>query len=116
MTHRGHYEDYEEQMAVGNYHSGPFSVLLSFGIPGVLAVLFFWGAGVRMLRDNLTRGSPELRLINITLLSCFVGRIIFFLLVTGDLSSDLPVFCGLLGLSAALNKSEHTSFDPHPAT
>ncbi len=106
VTNGGHFEDYEESMAVGNYHSGPFSVLLSFGIPGVLAVLFFWGAGIKMLRENLTRGSPEMRSINITLLSCFVGRVIYFLLVFGDLSGDLPVLCGLLGVSVALNKSE----------
>lgn len=108
-THRGHFEDYEEAMVVGNYHSGPLSVLLSFGISGVLAVLFFWGAGIRMLRENLTRGSPELRSINIALLSFFVAHIVFFLFVFGELSTDLPLFCGLLGLSAALNKSSQVT-------
>ena len=103
-THRGHFDDYEEVIAVGNYHSGPFSVLLSFGIMGVTAVLWFWRAGLRMLCSNITRGNPELRLINITLFSCFAARVVFFLFIYGELSTDLPIFCGLLGISAILNK------------
>ena len=105
MTGQGTFEHYEESMVVGDYHSGPFSVLLSFGIPGVFTVLFFWGTGIKMLRENLTRGSPQLRSINIALLSIFVARIVFFLFVFGDLPSDLPTLCGVLGLSAALNKT-----------
>lgn len=105
-THRGHFEDYEEQMAVGNYHSGPFSVLLSFGVVGVLAVIWFWCAALRMLYNNMTRGSPHLKTLNIALLSLFAARVVFFLLVFGDLSTDLPTWCGILGLSAAFNKAD----------
>ena len=108
VTRRGYFDDYEEVIAVGNYHSGPFSVLLSFGIPGVLAVLWFWRSGLRMLHGNMTRGSPELRMINITLFSCFAARVVFFLFVFGELSTDLPIFCSLLGLGNVLNKPDQS--------
>jgi hypothetical protein len=103
-TGGGVFEDYDEQMIVGNYHSGPFSVLLSFGIPGVLAILAFWVVCIRLLLHNLSRGSPELIQINTTLLAYFVARVIFFLFFYGDISADLPIFCGLVGMSIALNK------------
>jgi len=114
MTGGGHFEDFEEQMMVGNYHSGPFSVLLSFGIFGVLLVVGFWIASIRLLWQYYARGRPELRLINTLLLSCFLARVVFFLFLFGDMAADLPLFCGLVGLGVALNRAPACDEEPEP--
>ena len=87
----------------GNYHSGPLSVILPFGIWGVLAVVWFFGAGIWLLVMNCRHGTEELRGINRFLLVLFGVRIIFFLFVFGSLHSDMLSFCGWLGLSVSLN-------------
>ena len=58
---------------VQNYHSGPFSVVIPFGIWGVIAVLWFWIACLRALWLNYRYGDPALRTVNIFLLAYFIA-------------------------------------------
>jgi len=87
----------------GDYHNGPLSVVMPFGIYGVVAFAWFLSAGVRVLYRNHRYGDPELQRINSFLLASFIAHIVFFVCVFGALSSDLYRFTGLLGLSVALN-------------
>ncbi len=87
----------------GDYHSGPLSVVIPFGIYGVLALVWFLAAGIWVLRRNFRHGDPALYTINAVLLACFITRVIFFFFVFGALYSDLYNFTGLIGLSIALN-------------
>jgi hypothetical protein len=87
----------------GNYHSGPLTVILIFGIWGVIGLLWFWGAGVWVLYNNYRHGNPALRTVNTFLLAFFVARIPFYLAIYGDFGSDMLIFCGLLGLGVSLN-------------
>jgi hypothetical protein len=61
---------------------------------------------VRMLYWHYNKGDPALRSINRFLLAYFVARIVYFFFIFGDISGDMATFCGLLGLSAALNRPE----------
>ena len=87
----------------GDYHNGPLSVILPFGIWGAIAFVWFLFAAIRVLYANYRYGDPSLRVINTFLLAAFVARVIFFLLIVGALSNDMLAFCGLLGLSVSLN-------------
>jgi hypothetical protein len=88
---------------VGNYHNGPLSVLLPFGIFGSLAFVWFLVAGTRVVYQNYLFGNPAYYHINTFLFASFVVKVIFFFCVFGSLVLDLPGFLGILGLSISLN-------------
>jgi len=87
----------------GNFHNGPLSVLIPFGLYGVIPFVWFLVAGLRMLHRNWKYGSPELYRVNTLLLAAFAARAIVFIGVYGALETDMAIFTGLLGLSVALN-------------
>jgi len=87
----------------GDYHNGPLSLLIPFGIYGLVAFVWLAIAGVLYLYKNHKFSDPELRTINAFLFACFTARVVFFFTVFGAISSDLYVFTGILGLSVALN-------------
>ena len=87
----------------GDYHNGPLSVLLPFGIWGALAFGWFLIAAGRVLYLNCAYGDPELKTINQALFACFLGRTVFFFFLVGGLDTDLPYMIGLIGLGVSLN-------------
>lgn len=100
---RGLAMPYEVAMIAGDYHSGPLSILVSFGLFGTLAFIWFQIAGVRALYHNYRWGNPALQTINTFLLAWFVSRIICYWFLFGAFNSDLMVFGGLVGLGICLN-------------
>jgi len=98
----------------GDYHNGPLSVLIPFGIWGLAAFVWLMVAGARFLYTNFREGAPELRQINAFLLALFLARILFFCFVFGTLHGDLYHFAGILGLSVALNVSGQRSDQAGP--
>ena len=101
---RGYGPASEWAIISGDYHNGPLSVLLPFGIWGALALGWFFLATGRMLYRNCKYGAPELLTINRALFACFVGRVISFLFLVGALHLDLPFFTCLAGLAVSLNR------------
>ncbi|HOF71159.1 MAG TPA: hypothetical protein PLV05_10000 [Verrucomicrobiota bacterium] len=87
----------------GDYHSGPLSVLVPFGIFGTLAFLWFLVAGTRTLYLYYKHGSPVYQTVNTLLLAAFAVRAIFYFVGFGSLHTDMAFFTGLLGLGVALN-------------
>lgn len=87
-----------------DYHNGPLSTIIPFGIWGLLAFCWFIAASLWALWRNYRFGDSELRLINTGLFAIFVERAFMFTFVTGALNSDLVGFIGLIGLSIALNR------------
>jgi hypothetical protein len=87
----------------GDYHNGPLSVILPFGIWGAIAFLWFLIAGVWALHRNRLYGDPALQTVNIFLFTSFLVKIICFIVIFGGLSGDIAAFDGLLGLSVSLN-------------
>ena len=87
----------------GDYHSGPLSVILPFGIWGAIAFLWFLIAGVWALHHNRLYGDPALQTVNTFLLTAFLAKIIYFIFIFGGLSGDIIGFAGYVGLSISLN-------------
>jgi len=100
---------------VGNFHSGPLSLLIPFGLYGTIAFLWFLWAGLRVLHRNWKFGSPALHRLNTLLLAAFAAQAVFFFFVFGSLETDIAGFVGLLGLSTALNGAGAASVPVEPA-
>ena len=90
-------------MMAGDYHNGPLSMIIPFGLAGVFGFLWLIIAGLKALYSNYRYGDPELQRINTFLLASFVAKTIFFMAVFGAFVGDLAEFTGLLGLSVAIN-------------
>ncbi len=86
-----------------DFHSGPLSVIIPFGLFGVIGFLWLIWSGIKMLHRNYLYGDPEYRRINTFLLASFIGKFIFFLFIFGSFEGDMFAFTGILGLSVALN-------------
>ena len=104
LNHDRSVDEFEGSLIAGDYHSGPLSVILPFGIWGVVGVLWFWAAGIKVLYRNFRYGLPALQKINTFLFAYFLTRVVFFLVIFGSLYSDFSLFTGLLGLSVCFNK------------
>ena len=90
-------------MVAGDYHSGPLSVMIPFGIFGAITFVWFLIAAGRALHLNFRYSEPELHKVNALLLSLFLARVVLFFFIFGGLYSDLAHFAGLVGFSVALN-------------
>jgi hypothetical protein len=114
--------------ASGDYHNGPLSLIIQFGIWGVIAFFWFLGASVKVLWANYKYGDPDARHINTFLLAHFIAKIVIFFFVFGGFYSDVMTFTGIIGLSVSLNggvakkpapvarpKVEFNRFRPLPA-
>jgi O-antigen ligase len=100
---QGHVSGYELALFAGDYHSGPLSVLMPFGIYGAVAFLMLFGTGGWVLWRNWRHGRGELVNVNRFLLALYGAKIIFFMTVFGSASSDLAGFLGIIGLGVSLN-------------
>ncbi len=100
---RGLAKGFEGAIVSGDYHSGPLSILIPFGIFGLIAFVWFLAAGLRVLYRNYRYGDPSLTKLNTLLLSYFATHVVFYFVGFGSLHSDLALFTGLIGLSVALN-------------
>ena len=88
----------------GDYHNGWLSVLITFGIWGMIVTVWFLAAGTRVLYCNFRYGDAGLQPANCFLLANFLTRIVLFMTVSGSgLHNDLLPLVGALGLSIALN-------------
>lgn len=86
-----------------DFHNGPLSVLIPFGIWGGIGMIWFFAAAGRVLYLNFCHGEPVLRTVNAALFSVFIAEVVFFLLFFGAIESDMHDFAGLVGLSVCLN-------------
>ena len=87
----------------GDYHSGPLSVIIPFGIWGVFALLWLMIAGGRAMYDNCRYGDPALRSVNCLLFASFLANIFCFFFIFGALENETLAIGGIMGLSIALN-------------
>jgi hypothetical protein len=87
----------------GDYHNGPLSIIIPFGIWGVIGFLWFLVASMRVLWANYKHGDPDLRKINTLLMCYFIAKTFMFMVVFGGFYSDFVVFAGIIGISISLN-------------
>lgn len=99
-----------------DYHNGPLSVILPFGIWGVLAFVWFLIAAWWAIARNRRYGDPALQTINTGLYAVFIAKVLFFLIFFGDLASDMATLSAYAGLSIAINGGICRRAVPAPAT
>jgi hypothetical protein len=100
---RGIYSGYEWVLVSNDYHNGPLTLIVPFGIFGMLAfAAFCWGT-LRALYANYRYGDPALIHINTFLLADFITSIVFYSIFFGAFYLDLITFTGIIGLSLTLN-------------
>jgi hypothetical protein len=93
----------ESSIVAGNYHSGPLTVLIPFGVWGAIGWLWFLAASLRALYYNYRYGDDVLRKVNRLLLALFAARALMFMVVFGDFRVEFQIFLGIIGFSLALN-------------
>jgi hypothetical protein len=93
----------EVALLASDYHNGPLTVIIPFGIFGVLAFVWFLVASLRALYRNYRYGEAALKTVNTFLLAFFVARVAFFIFVYGAFHTELYIFTGIIGLSISLN-------------
>jgi O-antigen ligase len=96
-------DEYEMTILTGDYHNGPLTLIIPFGIGGVIAFVAFLVAGLRVLWRNRNQGTGWLPNINRVLLSVYLAKIIFFFVVFGSFATEFFAFTGLVALSISLN-------------
>jgi len=87
----------------GDYHSGPLSVIIPFGIWGAIGFTWFCWAGGRVLYFNYRFGDPALKTINAFIFTSFLVELTEFCFIMGGFQAGLMKFSSLFGLSVALN-------------
>ncbi len=87
----------------GDYHSGPLSLIIQFGILGSVGFLWFLIAGFRVLWMNYKYGDPDARKINTFLLAYFIAKTLVFFFVFGGFYGDFMVFTGIVGFCISVN-------------
>src|SRR5207342_1252168 len=95
--------DYERTIRAGDYHSGPLSIIIPFGVMGVLAMMCFFISGLRVVFRNMRYGEAQIKNINTFLFSFYVGRLLYFILFFGGIEIDLWLFVSTVGVSLAIN-------------
>jgi len=94
----------QEALAIsGDYHSGPLSTLVPFGIWGAIGIVWLQLAGLRIVLRNYRYGDPALKTVNAFLLVYFCIRVFGFYFIFGAFSNDVGEFAKTVAFSAALN-------------
>jgi len=86
-----------------DFHNGPLSVVIPFGIWGVIAFLWLIFAGLRVVHCNYRYGDESLRTINTFLWAYYLSLLCRFTFIFGALNSDMIGFAAIIGFSVALN-------------
>jgi len=87
----------------GDYHSGPLSTLLPFGIWGAIGILWLMGAALFVAYRNFRYGDPDLKVFNAYLLANTLWSIVAFFFIFGAFSANVSEFAKMIGFSIALN-------------
>jgi hypothetical protein len=88
---------------MGDFHNGPLSVVLTFGIWGLIAFVWLQLAGWRVLYLNYRNGSAELRTLNTFLLASYSVQLIVFWFVFGSMYAETIIFMSMVGFGVAAN-------------
>ena len=91
-------------LVAGDYHNGPLSLIIPFGIWGVAAFVWFCAASIRLLWRNYRYGEESIRNINAFLLTAFLAKLFFFTVIFGAFYMDLSPLTGIVALSISFNR------------
>ncbi len=88
----------------GDYHNGPLSTLMPFGIWGAISFLWISGAVFFVLHRNYKFGDAELLTVNRYILVVFIIGFVGFFIVFGAYTNAVGDFVKFAGFSIALNQ------------
>jgi hypothetical protein len=113
---RGTTSQHEGAVLTGAYHNGGLTVLIPFGIWGLLTWIWFLGGSIRALYLNYRHGEARLKQINTVLLALFSVRAVTYFAVFGEFRTDYAMFVGIIALSIAVNGGiRRPQASTHPA-
>lgn len=93
-----------EGLAVSSdYHSGPLSTLIPFGLWGAISVIWLLAAGLFICYRNFRYSDPELRVVNAFFLASFIWHTVSFFTVFGAYQDEPMSIARVVGFSVALN-------------
>ena len=93
----------QEALALSSdYHNGPLSIILPFGIWGVIGFVWFILGALWVMYRNYRYSSPELKTLNTFLFATFIMTTISF--YGASFGNNMNGLTGLLGLSVAINR------------
>jgi hypothetical protein len=99
-----HIDASDESLALSmDYHSGPLSTLMPFGIWGGIGMLWLMVAVLVVVYRNYRYGDAELHTFNTYMLAQVISSIIFFLFIFGAFQNDVGGFAKFAGFSLAMN-------------
>lgn len=99
-----HVDASDEALALsGDYHSGPLSTLMPFGVWGGIGILWLMGATFFVVYRNYRYGDAEMRTLNIYLLASCISSIIAFFFIFGAFNNAMASYGGMAGISLAMN-------------
>ena len=87
----------------GDYHNGPLSILMPFGLWGALGFLWLEIAAVYVLYRNYKYGEEELRTVNALLMVSATYLCFSYITIFGAFATDVGLFSKWVGFSVALN-------------
>ncbi|MCF7668902.1 MAG: hypothetical protein K9N48_03895 [Verrucomicrobia bacterium] len=96
-------KSYEDTLISGNYHHGFLTLVIPFGIWGVLTFLGFSAGAFKALYNNYKYGSEEYQNINTFLFALFTSKWLFYLFLYGQFDLDLIFMTSVVGLNVSLN-------------
>jgi len=103
LVTRGLAHSEDIMMLAGDYHNGPLSVVIPFGIWGLAGWIWFITASIRALWLNFRYGPEALRKINTLLLGLFLANTVMFFFVFGGFYSEVVMFASIVGLGLSVN-------------
>jgi O-antigen ligase len=105
-SHLNYAPQWEWAALTAEYHNGPLSVLVPFGIWGGVAFVWFLVATGLRLRWHYRNCPPESLSVNRLLFAMFIVQTLFFIFLFGSLYSGLIRFVFIIGLAECLNAPE----------
>jgi O-antigen ligase len=88
----------------GDYHNGPLSTLMPFGVWGAISIIWVMLASLYVLVRNYRYGDAELKTVNAFFMVVCIQQCIGFCFLFGSYSDDIGKFAKLVGFSIALNQ------------
>jgi hypothetical protein len=86
-----------------DYHSGPLSTLMPFGLWGGIGILWLMGACIYVTYHNYRYGDPELTTMNAFFFANSLTSPIFFMFVVGAFTQSVAGIASAVGFSIAMN-------------
>jgi hypothetical protein len=103
LSRSGFISSTEQMLITGDFHNGPLTLAISFGVWGIIGWLWLLWAALRALYSNYIYGDESLKKINAALFAYFLAKTVLFVAVFGSFHTDFFAFLGILGLSVSLN-------------